>query len=492
MKKIINPQMALFALGVLQPASAREVRGLKKTLFDEAGGLPITKEFSEFLEKQCGAGRVLEVFRNAEPFYSLTAQGSYYLPPKLRRNRDKYRMYLLRDSYRRRFSLSRGGLDEELAGASPAVDTSTDVKGSAAKKLGRTTFGRRFAYGQPYWPRIQGQFVSKTGPTRSPRDTFPNFLSFDTPQQLQDASLVEFRFDYLGLGLCLGVSPQLIWQIAQAPNLHYRTFSIAKKGGGERVIESPRVFLKAIQWFLSDYVLDDLCVHPNVHSFTIGRSIATNAVPHEGKAFVGGVDIQDFFGSISREAVERLLIAHEFENVEANVLARLCTKENRVPQGAPTSPVIANALLYRFDELISAHCAEHDLTYSRYADDISISGSDRAKVERALLLTRDNLLTQYGLQLNPGKTRIVSRLGQQRVTGAIVNQYAAPPRTMRRKIRAAFHEAAKNPADYVNKISQLGGYLGYLKIFPKFSGSELIQKYEGILVQLRNYRRQQA
>lgn len=138
-------------------------------------------------------------------------------------------MYLLRDAHRARIIVSRGDSDEELAGGSPAVDTSTDVKGSAANKVGRTTFGRRFAYGQPYWPRIQRQFVTKTGPSRTPRDTFPDFLSFTSEYQVNEAGHFGFRFDYFGLGLCLSISPQLIWKIANAPDKYYRNFTVPKK-----------------------------------------------------------------------------------------------------------------------------------------------------------------------------------------------------------------------------------------------------------------------
>ena len=382
MKKVINAHMALFALGVLQPASASEVRGFLKTIFSEGGRLPSTKEFSEFLEKQCVDGRVIRLLPDGVGVYSLTLNGTRYLPPKLRKTRDKFRMYLLRDARRARIVLSRGEFDEGLAGASPAADTSTDVKGSASNKVGRTTFGRRFAYGQPYWPRIQRQFVTKTGPSRTPRDTFPDFLSFISEEQVNEAGHFGFKFDYFGLGLCLSVSPQLIWKIASSPDKFYRSFTLPKKGGGERQIESPRVFLKVIQWFLADFVLDDLCVHSSVHSFTIGRSIVTNALQHQCRAFVGNVDIKDFFGSITRDSVSNLLLKSGFDPTESEIISGLTTKQNWLPQGAPTSPVIANAILYELDTAVAEMCAAKNLAYSRYADDITISGESSRTCER--------------------------------------------------------------------------------------------------------------
>src|SRR5260370_37535956 len=110
MKKIINPQMGLFATGVLHPTSAAEVRGFLGTIFREAGELPSNEAFSEFLEGQSLFGRVIKVSSEENALYSLTLSGHHYLSPTLRKSRDKYRMYLLRDSHRARVVLSRGKL----------------------------------------------------------------------------------------------------------------------------------------------------------------------------------------------------------------------------------------------------------------------------------------------------------------------------------------------------------------------------------------------
>src|ERR1700674_5523785 len=188
MKKIINPQMGLFATGVLQPASAQEVRGFLGTIFKDAGELPPDQDFRSFLEGQLLLRRVIKVSPGENDLYSLTLSGNHYLSPALRKSRDKYRMYLLRDAHRARIVMSRGEADAGLAGASPAADTSTGVKGSAANKVGLTAFGRRFAHGQPYWPRISWQFVDKTGLTRPPRDNFPLLLSFNSTYQFAEDS----------------------------------------------------------------------------------------------------------------------------------------------------------------------------------------------------------------------------------------------------------------------------------------------------------------
>lgn len=95
------------------------------------------------------------------------------------------------------------------------------------------------------------------------------------------------------------------------------------------------------------------------------------------------------------------------------------------------------------------------------------------------------LLETYGLNLNSEKTRIASNAGQQRVTGVVVNSSAAPPRIYRRKARAMFHAASKAPVENIERIPELGGIIGYLKIFPKLSSSREVQNYEVILRDLK-------
>src|ERR1043166_3673046 len=169
--------MALLAVGVLQPTCAAEVAGFLSIVFSEAGATLSLEELQDFLMEQCTAQRVVRVNVDGEPYYSLTLLGSHYLPIDLRKKRDKFRAYLLRDAHRARFVESRG-VDQGLAGAAPAVDTSSGIKGRAPNKLVRPAFGLRFAHGRAYWPRIQRQFDTRTGPTRQPRDALPPLLSF--------------------------------------------------------------------------------------------------------------------------------------------------------------------------------------------------------------------------------------------------------------------------------------------------------------------------
>jgi hypothetical protein len=126
----------------------------------------------------------------------------------------------------------------------------------------------------------------------------------------------------------------------------------------------------------------------------------------------------------------------------------------------------------------------YSFTPTRQAFDAQIVCLSLEAIYRIERLLQKN----YGLKLNSGKTRITNRGGQQRVAGVVVNIEAAPPRIFRRRIRSAFHEASKDPQTYVNRLSELGGYIGYLKIFPKFVVHADVLRYEETLKKIRGLR----
>ncbi len=266
MTQVINAQISLMAVGILQPTTPAEVVGLLNKMLPEAGAKPTPEIILSFLKTREKLGHVIRIARyeNESDLYSLTLAGHRYLTVAQRKLRDKFRFYLLRSAHRRRF-LASGGEAQRLVGDSLIPDNGTPVKGSVANKL-----GQRVPSGQVYWPRISRQFDTTTGSPASPSGPFPEWMSFSTQRQCETAAgfpADTFEFDYEGLAACLGVSPKIISQIANAPDRHYREFQLGKRSGGYRTIESPRVFLKVIQWYLADYVFAHFPVHPSVHSF---------------------------------------------------------------------------------------------------------------------------------------------------------------------------------------------------------------------------------
>lgn len=475
MSQVLNGQSIVTAIGILQPVRAAEVVGFLQTVLPDGGRMPTPAEMLDFLKEREGMGHVIRVSRSPEAgdTYSLTLAGHRYLTRRQRRVRDKFRFYLLRDARRRRYKGSVGEA-QGLVGDAPTVGNRPLVKGSVANKI-----GQRVPSGRSYWPRVQKQF-DFTGSTALPADTFPEWLSFATERQCDVAIGCRegaFEFRHEGLAAVLGVSPRIISQILANPGRHYRSFKISKRSGEDRSIDSPRVFLKVIQWYLADFVFSSIPIHQDCHAFSIDRSVATNAQSHVGKEYVANIDIENFFGSITQEGIFRLLQARGFKQGESWILARLCCKDGVLPQGAPTSPIISNAYLFGFDDQMAVYCGKNGLNFSRYADDITVSGNNEEYLRSAIRLAKDILQRQYGLSLNDDKTRVATRHSQQRVTGVVVNSKALPPRVERRKVRAMIHNALSAEAVTRERLAEIRGRVAYLGMFPDLKASNELDRY---------------
>ena len=482
----LNTHSFLWAIGILQPVAAGELRAYLATVLDDSGNLPAVQEIHKFCLGQMDQQHLIRVLRDPDLF-SLTHLGNQYLAEAQRKSRDKLRIYLLRDAYRSRLKTSREVDASGLDGVAPSGDVRPIEEGTEANKLGPVV-----PSGRAYWPRYSKQLLDQTGPSPASRDSFLPYLSFATVDQISMACRSRAASQEINLsvlGLMLGISPKLIQQIAREPARHYRSFELPKRGGGVRPIESPRVFLKVIQRFLLDYVLYALPTSNRVYSFRRGVSIEDNALNHVAKGYVANIDIENFFGSITRNQVVRHLRSNDFDEQGALLISALVTKDDVLPQGAATSPAISNSILFEFDSYVSSLAQRAGLTYSRYADDISISGDDRTKVLSLLERARTDLLSRFGLRLNAAKTRVSSRHGQQKVTGLVVNVKAWPTRHFRRQVRAAFHNAARTPMVSDETLCKLHGYLSYLGSFDAMRETTELKHYRKIIGGLRSNRR---
>ena len=469
-------QTILWVIGVIQPASVGEVCLYLEALLADAGDVPDEHILRHICLGAMNNGYLIRVSRQPDLF-SLSLKGNRRLTRKQRMLRDRARLLLLKEVMRDRIHVSREVEAGRLGGVAPSVDFRTTQQVGSANQ-GGSLVPREF----PCWPRLPRQLFTGSSPTS--RDDYLRYLSFATLEQLAiscQSSVKALTLDHITSGLMLGVSPKLIQQLAWRPERHYRSFELAKRGGGFRTIDSPRVFLKVVQRFLADYILVDLPVCKAVHSYRIGSSIQENANQHTSADFVANIDIENFFGSIKRSAIDHLLLYHGFKSSSSELIAWLVTKDDALPQGAPTSPGISNAFLYLFDEFMAVSCKNKNLSYSRYADDITISGNDRGQVSEMLTVAKSKLMTEYGLRLNEAKSRIASKHGQQKVTGLVVNERVAPARSYRRKIRAAFNNAKKQESITEKGFQRLQGYVSYLKSFDALRNSADIRRYEGTL-----------
>ena len=482
-RKDKNPPslVLLWLVGVFQPVSPDELHKIVGQYFEDYKEILTLDDIKSICWQYEFMKCFIKVHKNPN-LYSLTLRGNKLLSIKARLSRDKARFYLLNQVRHAPMAKSCGSGDG-LGDVASSVNTKSGIEGS--EPIGIVSVVPR---SQSLWVRYSEQFSSIGNLPESQDTSFAKYLSFYNRAQFLvargEGKNSHVSLDIVSISLMLGISGSLIGKILRDKGKFYGNFKIRKKSGGIREINAPRVFLKVIQRFLLDYYLVALPTHSSVHSFTKSKSIADNARIHAKKKFVGTIDIENYFGSITEEHIVNLLKSNRYFEGEPKLIADICTKDGVLPQGAPTSPILSNALLFSFDEAMSKYADESGLTYSRYADDLTISGDDRDKVKDALEKIEHELRVGYSFKINESKKRIVSFNSRQVVTGLVVNEKAQPPRKKRHQIRAAFHNAEKKGSITTKKLNELRGHYGYLHSIPENKNKKEMEKYKSLLTKL--------
>jgi RNA-directed DNA polymerase len=240
--------------------------------------------------------------------------------------------------------------------------------------------------------------------------------------------------------------------------LRYKSFEIPKKSGDNRIIVAPNTALKLIQRKLSQVLYCVYETKPSVHGFAPGKSIVTNAKIHAKKRHVLNIDLKDFFSSINFGRVRGMFMGKHY-NLNSNVatvLAQICCHENRLPQGAPSSPIVSNMICARMDSQFQQLAKEYKCNYTRYVDDITFSTTlpkfpealayrvlendgNKTVLGQAILL----IIMENGFKLNEKKVRLQVKNSHQEVTGLTVNKFPNVDRCYVRNIRAMLHSWAK-------------------------------------------------
>ena len=272
-----------------------------------------------------------------------------------------------------------------------------------------------------------------------------------------------FRKEEKGYGLNelarrLGVSEAELDAVA----VGYQEFRIPKRSGrGHRRILAPNRQLKAMQRRILRRVLALLVSHPRATGFERGRSIVTNAQVHCGAAVIVRLDIRDFFPSIKAGRINAFFGRIGWSRTAAKRLTELCTYDGGLPQGAPTSPRLANLVNYKLDTRLHRLGERLGAAYTRYADDMTFSFAvDDPATVRALVKLVKRIVRLEGYRLNGRKLRILRRHQQQRVTGLVVNERVNLPRRTRRRLRAVEHHLATR-RDATLTEDQMQGWRAY-------------------------------
>jgi hypothetical protein len=297
--------------------------------------------------------------------------------------------------------------------------------------------------------------------------------------------------------------------VASLQNYCY-TF-IAKRSGLPRLIESPKSQLKEIQRRILREILSAAPVHDRAHGFVQGRSCLTSAQLHAGEYVVVTVDLKHFFTSVGISRIHGLFRSLGYPWAVARLLTGLCASATplsiltqpeagcdwearklfnapHLPQGAPTSPALANLCAWTLDQRLAALGSYFGANYTRYADDIAFSG-DRAFARqiRPVLAGIEKIVESEGFVLNKRKTRIMRSSGRQRVTGIVLNEYVNVDRDTYDRLKATLHNCMANDTSEQNRDghadfrSHLNGRVGWVEQVNPHRGARLREMFDRIL-----------
>ena len=289
----------------------------------------------------------------------------------------------------------------------------------------------------------------------------------------------------------------------QIANL-YNSFTIPKKNGGERIIHAPKKELKFLQKKLANVLWE--CYLESIeskskgknfktpvlsHAFEKGKSIITNSQIHRNKKYILNIDLKNFFDSFNFGRVRGFFIKDRDFAVTpeiATVIAQIACYQDKLPQGAPSSPIITNLITRILDYRIVKIAKKYRFTYSRYADDMTFStnrelNSNKLRASKEL----DNFLTELeeviissGFEINPNKTRLSNNMQRQEVTGLVVNKKINVKREYIKNTRAMAFQLYKDEAFEIDKkpgtINQLTGRFAFIFQIDQYNNYLLYKK----------------
>jgi RNA-directed DNA polymerase len=254
---------------------------------------------------------------------------------------------------------------------------------------------------------------------------------------------------------------------------NYRYRWLERRSGVPRLIEAPKLRLKEIQRWVLHEILDHVPPHDAAHGFTRGRSVLSHAALHVGQPGVLRLDLRDFFATVTAGRIYGIFrtvgyaepVAHALTGLCTNVMPRMVWEAlpqahdselvwrrswlrrrliaPHLPQGAPTSPALANLAAFGLDRRLTGLAAAFGLTYSRYADDLTLSGPGLTGARsRAIAGLAARIARDEGFSVNPAKSNLRTAARRQTVTGIVVNAHPNVARTEYDRLRATLHRAA--------------------------------------------------
>jgi hypothetical protein len=321
----------------------------------------------------------------------------------------------------------------------------------------RSAWGLAWQHRRP--PRLahRAPAVTEMGPARWPIAELPDLAALARLLSLDQGELAWFA-DVRGME-----------RSAAPPLRHYRWW-VEPKRGGVRVLAAPKPRLKEIQRRLLRHVLDPIPVHHAAHGCVAGRSVRTAVGPHAGQEIVIRADLETYFAAVPAGRIWGVLrtaglpeqVAHTITGLVTTVAPlevvraippgrdpraadrlRARLRGPHLPQGAPSSPALANLVGFSLDRRLTGLADRFGARYTRYVDDLTFSGARSLGIARSRFVQLvEDVVHDEGFRLNERKTVVLGASGRQALLGAVVNDRPTLARTERDALRALLHNCA--------------------------------------------------
>ena len=261
---------------------------------------------------------------------------------------------------------------------------------------------------------------------------------------------------------------------------HYIATWIRKRHEGFRLIESPKPKLKYVQQKILRDILNLIPPHDLAHGFCKDRDVVSFVRPHVNKTFCLRMDLKDFFPTVTGGRVFGIFRKAGYGLTVASLMARICTTQthqdvvelrrppgqtgshhaarlylpDHLPQGAPTSPALANLAAYKFDCRVDGFARSLGVSYSRYADDLLFSGNRSfSNIAKRFSITIGAIAIEEGFEINFRKTRFQNSSQRQFATGVVLNQGINLDRREFDRIKATVYNCIKYGPESQNRSS---------------------------------------
>lgn len=245
-----------------------------------------------------------------------------------------------------------------------------------------------------------------------------------------------------------------------------------------------RILQERVQYLLAKIELPE-CMYGGIK----GRSPLKNARLHVGKAAVLNFDIKQFFPSVKPNYVYQMFYEHlRFPADVAHWLTKLVTFKGQLPQGAPTSTVVANLVILPMCRRLKILASQHNSDYGQFVDDGTFSGPLYLENLRNLI---EKIICQEGFQASPKPQKRTTRYyWEEQVVNKIgVNKRIGVPEEKLRQIQEQIRSLKTSPSDpnYEKEYHSVRGRIAWAMTLDKKKGEKLVQKLNSAIQHPRRH-----